>query len=127
MDMNILRHKGRSNHFWQQVHSQKWPAVSFSYAKAGAVSTLTDTQRYSSFLIVHAYLALFVLEYPLEYGLSIKCTESNHQAASIHYLSLEILTIFSVFSGYYKHMAQNTRSLCFSPLPMHSDIIISIF
>ena len=30
----------------------------------------------------------------MEYALSIKCTESNHQDTSIHYLSLEILTIF---------------------------------
>ena len=30
----------------------------------------------------------------MEYALPIKCTESNHQEASILYLSLEILTIF---------------------------------
>ncbi len=30
----------------------------------------------------------------MEYALPIKCTESNHQEASVLYLSLEILTIF---------------------------------
>lgn len=56
----------------------------------------------------------------MEYALSIKCTGSNHQEASIHYLSLEILTIIfgtlrqlqtAVLSlmGYYKLDKRGTR------------------